>query len=125
MANEKNVNASRNIIAIPDSRSLRQRGCKNIEKGTVTSAFAGNRKAVIGLLNEALAAELVRVLRDKPHSMATGTQADPVRVRAGKETQHVDLLAKLILKLGGEPNFSPAGLIAPHRPAPVKAHVLN
>jgi bacterioferritin len=66
-------------------------------------------------LNEALATEIVCVLRYKRHFyMAEGLNADPVAQEflqhANEEQQHADLIAARITQLGGEPNFNPDGL---------------
>jgi bacterioferritin len=73
------------------------------------------RKIVVGMLNEALATELVCVLRYKRHYfMAAGIHAAPVAAEflehAAEEMSHADLIAKRIIELRGEPNFSPDGL---------------
>jgi bacterioferritin len=95
--------------------SLRKDARKNIEEGAVTAGYGADRKEVVKLLNEALATELVCVLRYKLHSfMARGIHADAVKAEfqahAIEEMTHADLLAKRITELGGEPDFSPEGL---------------
>ena len=67
------------------------------------------------LLNEALATEIVCVLRYKRHYfMAQGMNAESVKseflTHAGEEQAHADELAERIVQLGGEPNLSPDGL---------------
>ena len=94
---------------------LRKRARKNIEDGAVTKGYGADRKEVIRLLNEALATELVCVLRYKRHYfMAKGINSDSVKAEfqahAIEEMVHADRLAKRITELGGEPNFSPDGL---------------
>ncbi len=81
----------------------------------MTSGYAAQRQTVIELLNEALATELVCVLRYKRHYfMATGIHAAPVAAEflehANAEMHHADSLAKRIVELRGAPNFSPDGL---------------
>ena len=100
---------------LSDIKSLRERARKHIEEGAVTSGYAADREHVIGMLNEALATELVCVLRYKRHYfMAAGIHAAPVAAEflehAGEEMAHADLIAKRIVELRGEPNFSPDGL---------------
>lgn len=100
---------------LSDIHSLRARARKNIEDGAVTDGYAADRKTVTRLLNEALATELICVLRYKRHYfMATGIQAESVKAEflqhANEEMAHADLLAKRIVELGGEPDFSPQGL---------------
>lgn len=94
---------------------LRQRARQHIEEGAVTDGYAGDRQAVIEMLNGALATELVCVLRYKRHYfMASGIHSEPVAAEflehAGQEMDHADRLAKRIVQLQGEPNFSPDGL---------------
>ncbi len=102
---------------LSDVKTLRQRARQHIEHGAVTAGYAADRENVIETLNEALATELVCVLRYKRHYfMAAGIHAAPVAAEflehAIEEMAHVDLLAKRIIELGGEPNFSPDGLAA-------------
>lgn len=102
---------------LSDIKTLRARAREHIEKGAVTSGYAADRASVVKLLNEALATELVCVLRYKRHYfMATGIHAAPVAAEflehATVEMAHADLLAKRIIELRGEPNFSPDGLAA-------------
>ena len=67
------------------------------------------------VLNEALATEIVCVLRYKRHFfMATGIHANAVAAEfqehAADEQQHADQIAERITQIGGEPNFNPEGL---------------
>ncbi len=100
---------------LSDIKTLRERARKHIEDGAVIAAYRADRATVIKLLNEALATELVCVLRYKRHYfMATGINADAVAaeflVHANEEQGHADLIAARIVQLKGEPNFSPEGL---------------
>lgn len=100
---------------LSDIKTLRQRARQNIESGAVTSSYSADRSKVIGMLNGALATELVCVLRYKRHYfMASGIHAEPVAAEflahAGEEMAHADLIAKRIIELCGEPDFSPTGL---------------
>lgn len=95
--------------------SLRSRARLNMETGAVTGGYAADRKKVISLLNEALATELVCVLRYKRHFfMAKGIHSEPVKAEfsahAAEEMVHADRIARRIVELGGAPNFSPEGL---------------
>ena len=101
--------------ALSDIKTLRKRARQDIEKGAVTAGYSADRKHVIKILNEALATELVCVLRYKRHYfMASGIHAAPVAAEflahAAEEMSHADLIAKRIVELRGEPNFSPDGL---------------
>jgi bacterioferritin len=100
---------------LTDIKTLRERAQQHIEKGAVTSGYAADRESVLRMLNEALATELVCVLRYRRHYfMATGIHAAPVAAEfmehATEELAHADLIAKRIVELRGEPNFSPDGL---------------
>ena len=111
----KDVSSKRPPLS--DIKTLRVRARQHIEKGAVTSGYAADRVNVIKMLNEALATELVCVLRYKRHYfMAAGIHAAPVAAEflehATEEMSHADLIAKRIVELRGEPNFSPDGLAA-------------
>jgi bacterioferritin len=102
---------------LTDIQTLRKRARQHIEEGAVTSGYAADREAVIKLLNEALATEIVCVLRYKRHYfMAAGIHAEPVAAEflehANEEMLHADRIAERIIQLRGEPNFSPDGLAA-------------
>lgn len=89
----------------------------SLNQGAVTPNYGPWREDIIKLLNDSLATELVCVLRYKRHYfMAAGIHAAPVAAEflahATEEMAHADLLAKRIIELGGEPNFSPDGLAA-------------
>ncbi len=104
-----------NLPVLSDIKTLRARARKDIEEGAVTSGYAADRNVVIKLLNEALATELVCVLRYKRHYfMAKGIHSESVKAEflqhANEEMAHADRLAKRITELGGEPDFSPDGL---------------
>lgn len=107
----------KNPITLTDTTTLRDRARKNIEGGAVTSGYAADRGQVVRHLNEALATELVCVLRYRRHHfMARGldakSTADEFLVHSNEEQAHADLLAARIVQLGGEPDFAPDGLSA-------------
>ena len=100
---------------LTDIKELRQRARKHIEQGAVTEGYQADRKTVLKLLNEALATEIICVLRYKRHYyMAQGIHATPVAQEflqhANEEQTHADQIAARIVQLGGEPNFNPEGL---------------
>jgi bacterioferritin len=100
---------------LTDIKTLRARARKHIEDGAVTAAYQADRAVVVKLLNEALATELVCILRYKRHYfMASGINADAVAQEflqhAGEEQMHADQIAARIVQLRGEPNFNPEGL---------------
>lgn len=100
---------------LTDVRTLRARARQHIEQGAVTPGYRADRPVVIKLLNEALATEIVCVLRYKRHFfMASGINAQSVAAEfaqhAVEEQGHADAIATRIVQLGGAPNFSPDGL---------------
>lgn len=100
---------------LTDIKTLRERARKHIEQGAVTQSYHGDRETILRLLNEALATELVCVLRYKRHHyMATGLHAEGAAAEflqhAVEEQDHADQLAARIVQLGGQPNFNPDGL---------------
>ena len=101
---------------LTDIKKLRARARKHIENGAVTEGYTADRDTVVKLLNEALATELVCVLRYKRHYfMANGIHADSVAAEflehANDEQGHADQIAARIVQLGGAPNFNPEGLL--------------
>ncbi len=102
---------------LTDITTLRQRARKHIEDGAVTAGYSLDRATGVKLLNEALATEIVCVLRYKRHYfMASGINAQSVAQEflkhATEEQGHADLLAERIVQLGGEPDFNPEGLVS-------------
>jgi bacterioferritin len=100
---------------LTDVKTLRARARKHIEQGAVTDGYGADRKTVVKLLNEALATEIICVLRYKRHYfMADGLNANNAAAEflqhANEEQQHADQIAGRIVQLGGEPDFSPDGL---------------
>jgi len=100
---------------LTDIKTLRERARKHIEQGAVTEGYKADRKVVIKVLNEALATEIVCILRYKRHHfMAAGINAQSVAAEflehANEEQLHADQIAQRIVQLGGEPDFSPDGL---------------
>jgi bacterioferritin len=100
---------------LSDIKELRRRAREHIEAGAVTHGYRADREKVIKILNEALATELVCVLRYKRHFfMAQGISAPGVaqefQEHATDEQDHADRIAQRITQLDGEPNFNPDGL---------------
>jgi bacterioferritin len=97
---------------VVDVQAIRARARQHIELGAVTANYGADRTSVIALLNDALATEIVCVLRYKRHHyMASGlhakAEANEFLEHANEEQGHADDLAARIVQLGGEPNFSP------------------
>jgi bacterioferritin len=102
---------------LTDVQELRRRARQHIDEGAVTDAYRADRDTVIKILNEALATEIVCVLRYKRHYfMAQGIHSDPIAqeflTHANEEQGHADQIAGRIVQLGGSPNFNPEGLLS-------------
>ena len=101
---------------LSDIQEIRRRARQHIEQGAVTEQYRANRETVLKLLNEALATEIVCVLRYKRHYyMATGIHAQAVAdeflAHANEEQGHADQIADRITQLQGAPNFNPEGML--------------
>jgi bacterioferritin len=101
---------------LTDIKTLRERARKHIENGAITEGYKADRETVIKLLNEALATEIVCVLRYKRHYfMASGIHAEGVAAEflqhANEEQGHADQIGARIVQLGGAPNLNPEGLL--------------
>jgi bacterioferritin len=97
-----------------DVKAIRQ-AAANLDDGAVTDGYAADREAVINMLNDALATELVCVLRYKRHYYTvSGVGNGPIKAEflehAQQEQEHADQLAERIVQLNGSPNFNPATL---------------
>jgi bacterioferritin len=98
-------------------QEIRDRARQQITEGAVTKDYQLDRKQVISILNEALATEIVCVLRYKFHYfMASGIHSQSVKQEflehANEEQQHADQIAERIKQLGGKPEMNPAGLVS-------------
>jgi len=97
---------------LTDIQALRKRARQHIDEGAVTSSYNADRATVLKLLNDALATEIVCVLRYRRHHfMAKGLDAKGVAaeflVHANEEQAHADQIAARIVQLGGKPDFAP------------------
>lgn len=94
---------------------IRKRAREHIENGAVTPGYACDLDTTLRLLNEALATEIVCVLRYHLHyQMASGLNSESVAEEflehAREEQEHVELIATRISQLNGEPDFNPRTL---------------
>lgn len=101
---------------ITDIETIRKRAREHIDKGAVTAGYKADRESVVKILNEALATELVCVLRYKRHYyMASGIHAKSVAAEflehANEEQGHADRIAERITQLDGAPDLNPKGLL--------------
>lgn len=109
---------SANAVRPPTDRAtLRSQARRHSERGAVTAGYVADRPRVLQLLNEALATEIVCVLRYRRHHfMARGIHGASVGAEflahANEELGHADGLAARIVQLGGEPDFAPDRLSA-------------
>ena len=100
---------------LTDVKTLREQARRNIDDGAITPSYSADRITVLKLLNEALATELICVLRYRRHYfMAKGIESKSIAAEflehANEELAHADLIAERIVQLGGEPDFSPDSL---------------
>src|ERR1022692_2690152 len=92
-----------------DVKAIRRKARQHLGEGAVTQNYGGKTKETIVILNEAVATEIVCVLRYKFHAIcATGISSDAVKeefaehAREGEEP--LDMLCERINQLGGKPN---------------------
>lgn len=109
------MNSPQTGAFVADLETIRARARQHLEQGAVTNNYEGEVERAIALLNEAVATEIVCVLRYKYHAvMAVGLASESVRAEfaqhAVEEEQHLDWLAERINQLGGKPNLNPQGL---------------
>ncbi|HSV19231.1 MAG TPA: ferritin-like domain-containing protein [Casimicrobiaceae bacterium] len=102
---------------LTDVKTLRERARQHMDKGAVTASYGADRDTVVKVLNEALATEIVCVLRYKRHYyMAQGIHSESVKAEflehASEEQAHADQIAERIVQLGGEPDLNPDSLTA-------------
>ncbi len=98
---------------VKNIEEIRARARQKIEEGPVTADYRLDREQAIGILNEALATEIVCVLRYQFHYfMATGIHsaavAEEFREHAAEEQEHANRIAERIKQLGGKPEMNPA-----------------
>lgn len=89
---------------------------RNLDEGAVTPTFGPWRDDIVRLLNDALATELVCVMRYRRHHFtAVGLEspkiAEEFLVHANQELAHADRIARRIVQLGGEPDLDPRSLL--------------
>lgn len=102
--------ADAHVLAL-DEKAI-ERARTQLDDGAVTPSYGPWRDAIVKLLNEALATELVCVLRYRRHHFtAKGLESGPIAaefmVHAVAEQGHADRLAERIVQLGGSPAFHP------------------
>ena len=116
MAIQSKSTPSKSTPFLSDIETIRRRAREHMQRGAVTDSYTLDRETVLKLLNEALATELVCVLRYKYHYyMASGINAKSIAQEflehANEEQDHADQIAARITQLEGTPNLSPEGLL--------------
>jgi len=112
-------------------QAIQQAASQQLEDGAVTPGFGPWREDIIALLNDALATELVCVLRYKRHHFTAKGLVSPgiaqeLMAHAQAEAGHADMLAERIVQLGGEPGFDPATLASrSHAAYDASAHLVD
>ncbi len=117
MADQPGVKAVSDKPFLTDVKTLRERARQHIEKGAVTEGYTADLETAVKILNEALATEIVCVLRYRRHYfMATGIHAESVAAEflqhSNEEQAHADQIAARIVQLNGAPDFNPQGLLS-------------
>src|SRR5688500_14011536 len=102
---------------LTDVKTLRERARKHIEDGAVTEGYKVNRETAVKILNEALATEIVCVLRYRRHYfLATGIHAEGVAAEflqhSNEEAWHADEIEARFVQLNGAPDLCQHGLLS-------------
>lgn len=97
---------------LTDVKTLRERARQHVDEGAVTAGYHADRETVLRLLNEALATEIVCMLRYRRHHfMAKGIHssgiAEEFLAHSNEEQSHADMIAARIVQLGGSPDLAP------------------
>jgi len=102
---------------LTDVKTLRESARRHVEEGAVTEHYQADRQKVLKLLNEALATEIVCVLRYRQNYFAArGLKAKVAAAEflehSNQELEHADSLCERIVQLGGEPDLDPQKVTA-------------
>lgn len=104
---------------IEDVDKVRTRARQRVSEGAVTPALQVDSDRSCAILNEALATELICILRYQFHyHMAAGIHSaavkDEFKEHWAAEQHHADMIAERIRQLGGKPDFAPEALRKSH-----------
>ena len=94
---------------------IKSQARQSIEQGAVTKDYPLNLEQACKLLNDALATEIMCVLRYRHHQViAKGIDSPQVAAEfeehAKNEEEHMMWIAERINQLGGDPDFNPASI---------------
>jgi bacterioferritin len=100
-----------------DVEQVRRDAKQSVLKGPITVDYPLDLARTYQLMNEALAAEILCVLRYRHHQVhAKGIDSPQVAARfaehAEDEQRHMMAIAERIDQLGGNPDFNPATVVA-------------
>jgi bacterioferritin len=118
MSKQRDLGTASPSAFVLDVEAIRKRARLHIENGAVTDSYRADRATVVRILNEALATEIVCMLRYKRHAItaprlggiAGESVARELAVHATEEQAHADRIAARIVELGGEPDYDPKNL---------------
>lgn len=96
-----------------DVTQIKKQSAHSLDSGAVTDDYELDLQEACKLLNDALATEIMCVLRYRHHQIiAKGIDylqiADEFKEHAEQEEKHMLMLAERINQLGGNPDFNPA-----------------
>ncbi len=99
-----------------DIKEIRKQAEDSILCGSVTDDYPLDLNQAISLMNEALASEILCVLRYRHHQIiAKGIDFPQVAAEfaehADSEQEHMMMIAERIDQLGGDPDFNPASVV--------------
>jgi bacterioferritin len=114
MASQVQPNADGHLY---DLDQVRREAKESLLKGAVTADYPLDLRRSHELMNEALAAEILCVLRYRHHQViAKGINFPQVAAQfsehADDEQRHMMMIAERIDQLGGDPDFNPATVMA-------------
>ena len=108
-----NIPAANSVFNVEEIRKDAQ---KSFEQGAITSDYPLDLKRACQILNEALASEILCVLRYRHHQVVAKGIHSPYVVaefkeHAENEEEHMLAIAERIVQLGGEPEMNPSTIM--------------